>query len=30
MAEKMLIEVNDSVQLYLYEGILKQNKIISE
>lgn len=27
MAEKLLIEVNDSVQLYLYEGILKQNKI---
>ena len=27
MAEKILIEVNDSVQLYLYEGILKQNNI---
>jgi len=27
MAEKLLIEVNDSVELYLYEGILKQNKI---
>lgn len=27
MAEKLLMEVNDSVELYLYEGILKQNKI---
>ena len=27
MAEKLLLEINDSVELYLYEGILKQNKI---
>lgn len=27
MAEKLLMEVNDNVELYLYEGILKQNKI---
>ena len=27
MAEKLLMEINDSVELYLYEGILKQNKI---
>lgn len=27
MTEKLLIEVNDSVELFLYEGILKQNKI---
>lgn len=27
MAEKVLVEVNDSVELYLYEGILKQNNI---
>lgn len=27
MAEKLLKEVNDNVELYLYEGILKQNKI---
>ena len=27
MAEKLLIEVNDSVELFLYEGILKQNNI---
>lgn len=27
MAEKLLLVVNDSVELYLYEGILKQNEI---
>ena len=27
MAEKLLVEVNDSVELYLYEGILKENNI---
>lgn len=27
MTEKLLLEVNDSVELFLYEGILKQNKI---
>jgi len=27
MSEKLLMEVNDNVELYLYEGILKQNKI---
>ena len=27
MAEKLLMEINDNVELYLYEGILKQNKI---
>jgi len=27
MAEKLLMEVNDNVELFLYEGILKQNKI---
>ena len=27
MSEKLLMNVNDNVELYLYEGILKQNKI---
>ncbi len=27
MAEKLLREISDNVELYLYEGILKQNKI---
>jgi hypothetical protein len=27
MTEKLLIEVNDSVELFLYEGILKKNNI---
>ena len=27
MSEKLLMEVNDKVELFLYEGILKQNKI---
>jgi len=27
MSEKLLMDVNDNVELYLYEGILKQNKI---
>ncbi len=27
MNEKLLMNVNDNVELYLYEGILKQNKI---
>lgn len=27
MSEKLLREINDNVELYLYEGILKQNEI---